>query len=107
MTGLPLVYHALGRSAESDSVLAELTEKYERASAYNIAYIYAYRGEADRAFEWLQKAVEYRDSGLSEIPVSQLFANIRSDPRWLPFLESIGKSPDQLAAIDFEVRVPR
>ena len=35
-----------------------------------------------------------------------MFANIHSDPRWLPFLESIGKSPEQLAAIEFEVTLP-
>jgi hypothetical protein len=29
------------------------------------------------------------------------------DPRWLPVLESIGKSPEQLAAIEFEVRLPQ
>ena len=59
------------------------------------------------AFEWLNKAVEYNDPGLSEIPVNVLFSNIREDPRWLPFLESIGKSPEQLAAIEFEVRLPQ
>ncbi len=67
----------------------------------------AFRGEADRAFEWLDKAVEYNDPGLSEIAASTEFANIHDDPRWLPFLESIGKSPAQLAAIEFEVRLPQ
>jgi hypothetical protein len=40
-------------------------------------------------------------------PEESLFANIHDDPRWLPFLESIGKSPEQLAAIEFEVRLPQ
>jgi len=30
-----------------------------------------------------------------------------ADPRWLPFLESIDKSPEQLAAIEFEVTLPK
>jgi hypothetical protein len=63
----------------------------------------AYRNEADRAFEWLDKAVEYSDDYLAEIVGEPLFNSIKSDPRWLPFLESIGKSPEQLAAIEFEV----
>jgi serine/threonine-protein kinase len=105
--GLALIYHALGRNAESDSTLAESIEKNEAAAAYNIAYIYAYRGEADSAFQWLRKAADYRDTGLSEIAVAPWFANIESDPRWLPFLESIGRSPDQLATIDFEVKLPK
>ena len=67
----------------------------------------AYRGEADRAFEWLAKAIEYKDPGLTEIPTQLEFANIHDDPRWLPFLESIGKSPEQLAAIEFTVTIPK
>jgi TolB-like protein/Tfp pilus assembly protein PilF len=107
LIGLVMAYHALGQTAESDAVLAELIEKNEGVAAYNIAYVLAYRGEADRAFEWLDKAVQYHDPGLSEIAVDVLFANIHDDPRWLPFLESIGKSPEQLAAIEFEVRLPQ
>ncbi len=46
-------------------------------------------------------------SGLTdEIAIQPLFANIQFDPRWLPFLESIGKFPEQLAAIDFKVTLP-
>jgi hypothetical protein len=43
---------------------------------------------------------------LSEIPTQILFTNIHDDPRWLPFLESIGKSPAQLDAIKFKVTLP-
>ena len=107
LIGLPMAYHALGRAAESDSALAELIEFHEQKSAYNIAYVLAYRGQADLAFEWLDRAVEHNDPGLAEVPVDVMFANIHDDPRWLPFLESIGKSPEQLAAIEFEVRVPQ
>ena len=78
-----------------------------QGAAANIAYIYAFRGENDRAFEWLGKAVQYKDPGLAELVVHPLFANIYSDPRWLPFLESIGRSPEKLAAIDFRVTLPR
>jgi TolB-like protein/Tfp pilus assembly protein PilF len=106
LIGLTLAYHALGQSADSDAALAELIEKYEQDAAYNIAYVLAFRGEADRAFEWLGKAVEYNDPGLAETAVEVVFANIHDDPRWLPFLESIGKSPEQLAAIEFNVTVP-
>jgi TolB-like protein len=100
-------YHALGQSAESDAALAKLIEGYEQSAAVQIASILAFRGDADGAFEWLDKAVQYRDPGLSEIASYSTFANIHDDPRWLPFLESIGRSPQQLAAIKFEVRVPQ
>ncbi|MCH8203339.1 MAG: tetratricopeptide repeat protein [Proteobacteria bacterium] len=106
LMGLSMVYHALGRATESDAALADLIAQHERNAAYNIAYIFAYRGESDRAFEWLDKAVEYKDPGLSYILYEPLFANIHDDPRWLPFLKSIGKSPEQLATIEFNVTLP-
>jgi tetratricopeptide (TPR) repeat protein len=107
LIGLAMAYHALGQAAESDAALTKLIEEHEQGWAYNIAYVLAFRGEADRAFEWLDKAVQYNDPGLAGIPGAILFANIQDDPRWLPFLESIGRSPEQLAAIEFEVPLPR
>jgi TolB-like protein/Tfp pilus assembly protein PilF len=104
--GLPLVWHALGDKAKSDSALAELIEKYEKGSSYNIAYVHAFRGEADKAFEWLEKSVATQDPGLSGVAVEPLFENLRKDPRWLPFLRKIGRSPEQLAKIDFKVALP-
>jgi adenylate cyclase len=68
--------------------------------------VLADRGEIGRAFEWLDKAVEYNDPGLQDFPIENLFANIHDDPRWLPFLESIGKSPEQMAMIEFNVKAP-
>jgi adenylate cyclase len=63
----------------------------------------AFRGESDAAFEWLEKAFEHNDPGLSEIVAENTFSNIHGDPRWLPFLESIGRSPEQLARIEFRI----
>ncbi len=107
LIGLPMAYHALGRHAESDATLAELIEAFERDAAYNIAYVVAFRGEADEAFDWLARAVEYNDPGLAEVVVENTFAGIHGDPRWLPFLASIGKSPEQLAGIELRVTLPR
>lgn len=106
LIGAAMAYSALGRQAESDAALAELIEDWERDGAYNIAYVLAFRGEADRAFEWLDKAVDYNDPGLAELVVENSFANIYDDPRWPPFLESIGKAPRQLSEIRFRVTLP-
>jgi TolB-like protein len=107
MIGLPMAYYALGRKAESDAALAALIAKYEKDGPSNIASVYAYRGEADKAFAWLNKAVEYGDGGLGEIVTDNLFDKLHSDPRWLAFLRKIGKAPEQLAKIEFKVRLPK
>jgi TolB-like protein/cytochrome c-type biogenesis protein CcmH/NrfG len=106
LEGEAMAYHALGQTVASNAALAELIDKYEHGVAYNIAYVLAFRGEADRAFAWLDKAVRYNDSGLAQVASQLEFTNIHDDPRWLPFLESIGMSHEQLAAIKFKVTLP-
>jgi TolB-like protein/Flp pilus assembly protein TadD len=107
LTGLALVYHALGKKAESDAALAELIEKHEKSWSSSVAWVHAFRGDADRAFEWMDKAVANRDTGVMSFLTEPLLANLHNDPRWLPFLRKIGKAPEQLAAIKFEVKVPK
>ena len=106
LIGLPMVYHALGRNTESDAALATLIAKFEKDWSANIAVVYAFRGDADKAFEWLDKAEQYEDPGLSQILAEKLLDNIHSDPRWLAFLRKLGRAPDQLAKIGFNVTLP-
>jgi hypothetical protein len=94
---------ALGHSAESEAALAELIRKYEKDSSSDIADVLAYRGEVDRAFEWLEKAQAYHDPGITALVVEPLLDNLRRDPRWLPLLRKIGYAPEQLAKIEFKV----
>jgi adenylate cyclase len=103
MIGVPMAYCALGRKLDADAALNALIAKYEKDWSYNIAYVCAFCSDADKAFEWLDKAVAYQDPGLGDILTENLFDKIHSDPRWLPFLRKIGKAPDQLAKIEFKM----
>ncbi len=53
-------------------------------------------GDIDLAFEWLGKAAT-SGAGVSMAAVHPFLLKLHDDPRWLPFLESIGKSPAQLS----------
>ena len=106
MIGLPLAYCALERKADADAAFAALIARYAKDWSYNIAYDYAYCGEADQAFAWLDKAVAYQDPGLSDIVTDPPFDKIRHHPRWLPFLRKLGYAPEQLAKIRFTVTLP-
>ncbi len=106
LIALAMILHSLGQAGESDAALAATIGKFADDSAYNIAYVMAWRGDADQAFEWLEKAVSYSDPGLSEIAIQPEFASLHDDPRWLPFLSRLGMAPDQLAAISFNVQLP-
>ena len=106
LIGLTMACYAVGRQTESDAALATLIAKFEKGGCYNIAYVYAFRPDAAKAFEWLDKAVQYQDPGVSEIAPENLFEKIYSDPRWLPFLRKVGRAPEQLEKIKFEVTLP-
>ena len=101
--GLAMTNYAKGDLALSNELLIELIQTYGDRIAYYVAQIMAFRSEADDAFQWLDKAKRAGDRELSVVMNEPLFANLHNDPRWYPFLESIGKSPNQLEAIKFDV----
>jgi TolB-like protein/class 3 adenylate cyclase/Tfp pilus assembly protein PilF len=84
------------RAAESDAALAELTAKDSETAAYQIAEVYAYRNNRDRAFEWLERAHRQRDPGLASLRKDPLITNLHGDPRWNEFLHAMGLANDQL-----------
>jgi TolB-like protein/Flp pilus assembly protein TadD/predicted Ser/Thr protein kinase len=90
--GLAVVHHALEDPAASDAALGELEARYarEETDPYRIATAYAYRGEVDKAFTWLERAWEERDSGLASLRVDPYMASLRDDPRYQELLERIG-----------------
>ena len=91
--GLGLVYFALGRMQEADASLAELIAKFPKDAQYLIAGVCAYRGEADRAFEWLERAYKERDPGLTEMRADPLLKSLRTDPRYIALLGRVGLPP--------------
>ncbi len=89
LPGLAMINHSQGKKAESDAALAEYIEKYQAGGAYNVAQVYAFRGEADRAFQWLERAYSQRDGGMFLVKVDPLLKNLRSDPRFQALLRKM------------------
>ncbi|MCU1308919.1 MAG: Tetratricopeptide 2 repeat protein, partial [Candidatus Angelobacter sp.] len=89
LTGKALAYHALGREQESNAALDGLIAKHQTGAAYQVAQAYAYRGEPDKSFAWLQRAYEQRDAGLPEIKTDPLLKNLRNDQRYTQFLKKM------------------
>jgi len=84
------------RIPEADAALARLTEGFADTAAYQIADVYAYRGDKDRAFEWLERARRQRDGSLGFMRCDPFLANLHRDPRWDVFLRKMGLADDQL-----------
>ncbi|HSE62432.1 MAG TPA: protein kinase [Thermoanaerobaculia bacterium] len=89
LVGQALVYHGLGRPAESDAAVKALTTEFSADMPFQIAEVRAYRGEIDLAFEWLERARALRDTGFLEMKGDPLLRNLESDPRYRAFLRKI------------------
>jgi hypothetical protein len=67
----------------------ELIAKHDTDWAYQIAEVYAFRGESDKAFEWLERAYKQRDPGLTQIKNDPLLKILRHDPRYTDLLKKM------------------
>jgi len=88
-TGEPLAYYALGHREESDGALKKLIATYQNDCAFQIGEVYAYRGETDKAFEWLDRAYRQRDPGTPELKTDPLMRSLRPDPRYAELLKKM------------------
>lgn len=104
LKGTALAMHDLGRTSEFDAALEELEANVGDTWPSEIAMVYAWSGDADTAFQWLDKEIEVNGTyGWTQIPEDAHFRNLHDDPRWQALLTRVGVSDEQLAAIDFEV----
>jgi TolB-like protein len=104
--GLALAYHDLGREQESAALLEELVRREAEVWPFGLARAWAWIGDKDKAFDYLQRTAETHPTYLYGIADHPLMTKLHDDPRWQPFLVSIGQTPEQLAEFEFDVRVP-
>jgi TolB-like protein/Tfp pilus assembly protein PilF/DNA-binding XRE family transcriptional regulator len=90
LAGIAMAQDALGQRAESQATLSQLIERCADNGALQIAEALAYCGNADDAFEWLERAYRQRDSGLPQMQSWPLLRNLHGDPRWPRFLRKMG-----------------
>ena len=103
--GTALALHDLEQFTEYEEAFSELRKRWGERWPVEIAHVYAWVGETDEVFAWLEK--EYEANGLGGVMVDNFFKNLHDDPRWLPLLEKAGVSVDQLKAIEFDVTMPK
>ncbi len=105
--GLALAHFALGNIAEADAALQTLIDRWGNQWPSEVVHVYAYRGELETAFDWLQREYDrFGPAGWGEWRYQRLFDNLREDPRWSAFIEKVGVSAHQLNHYRFEVTLP-
>jgi TolB-like protein len=82
-----MAYHDLGRDPESQRLLDELIARYHEFAAYQIAEVFAWRGDIDHAFEWLDKAYDQNDGGLTQVKTDPMLRRLHGDPRFAAILK--------------------
>jgi adenylate cyclase len=113
LQGMAMALHELGRHDESETALATLIESVDAIPDegqrwfHGVAITYAWLGDADKAFHYLEQTRLHRSGDLRVAANSPFYRRIDNDPRWQPFLESAGLAPAQLNAIEFNPRLPK
>jgi TolB-like protein/lipoprotein NlpI len=77
------------RPLEADADFAVYVKKYASNDPFGTASTYARRGDADHAFEWLERAYQQHDDNLSGLKVSYGFRNLHADPRYKAMLRKM------------------
>ena len=88
--GVTLCQYALQQKDEADQGLKAMINAYSKEGPYQIAEIYAFRGDHDKAFHWLEVARQERDGGLTQLLGSRLLKPLHDDSRWPEFLDAMG-----------------
>jgi TolB-like protein/DNA-binding winged helix-turn-helix (wHTH) protein len=89
LVGSAQAYFALGDKANSDAALAQLLKSYAASIPAGVAAVYAFRGESDEAFKWLDRAYSQKDALLYRLKFSPEFDGVHGDPRYNAFLKKL------------------
>jgi TolB-like protein/DNA-binding winged helix-turn-helix (wHTH) protein len=98
LTGLAMAHHTFGDADASDQDLQLLITRYGHILPYNAADVYAWRGENDKAFEWLERAYALHDASFMYLEFDPLLRGLHADPRFSALLARLNLPPLAVAA---------
>ena len=93
---LAIAEWARGKKIAADAALAELIKSASDVAAVQIAWVYAFRHDNDRAFDWLERAYRQHDGGLGWTKANFALESLHTDPRWPAFWKKIGMTDEQM-----------
>ena len=87
--GLAMTYYSLGRKTASDASLASMLKDQGAENAFEIANVYAFRGQSDEAMHWLERAYVQKDTNLFLVKSYLPLQGLAADPRFKAFLRKM------------------
>jgi TolB-like protein len=85
-----IVLHSLGRHEEERPIRQTMIDEYSQTWAFGIVLTYAWHGDADKAFEWLDIAFKQKDPYLTQLIFNPWLVPLHVDPRWEKILDKMG-----------------
>lgn len=93
LLGITMAEFSLDHPNESQHALDDLIAHAAQHAAFQIAEAFAWRRDKTRAFEWLERAYQQHDDGLSGIKIDPLLAALHGDGRFEKLLLTMRLAP--------------
>ena len=110
--GETITLYSMGRDEEFAAKFQAFRDQYGAKYPTHMARIYAWMGDVDSAFEWLDRYTPGQPE-LGQVVANHWefqsveFRPLHDDPRWHAYLQRLGVAPEQLASIEFEISLPK
>jgi TolB-like protein/DNA-binding winged helix-turn-helix (wHTH) protein/Flp pilus assembly protein TadD len=100
LSGRAMAFHELGLRSQFNETVNRLIEQWGDRAPRAVARAQAWAGNADAAFEWLNRGIgDYFDT----LVANPFFEPVHDDPRWAELLDDVGLDPDQRAKLEIRV----
>jgi adenylate cyclase len=87
--GLAMAYHASGRNADAAAALENFIQDHGKEQPMLVADAYSYLGDADHAFDWLERAYRQKDPLMPYVKSDSRVHGLVHDARYKAFLKKL------------------
>jgi tetratricopeptide (TPR) repeat protein len=100
LQALAITWHARGDKSKAREALDAMIRGQGKIAPGLIAEVYAYEGDLDQAFAWLDRAVQARDPTAATVYEAPMdLTALHEDPRFAAFCRKVGlPTPAEVAA---------
>jgi hypothetical protein len=92
--------------AAADAALQTLIDRQAGKAAYQIAQVHALRNDPKQAFDWLDRAWDNRDAGISLLLYDPILLRFKDDPRFAALARKVGLPRPGVSASAQQARPP-
>ena len=102
------VLHDLGRREEFEALLPMHIENHvEYGATLIIAQLYAWIGDADEAFRWIEESRPFNQYAIRSHLTRPWYKKLHDDPRWQALREEHQMTDEISKSLDLNIRLPR